>query len=206
VRRSQPSAERELRVRAVDARHPRVGDERDLPLARHEPAQLLERTDSDVDAAGRQDDVIGVAGSRVRRIPVERVAFLEQGAKPALVLREGPVAAAGSPPGVLDVDLQLHGHRALPEQPASRLARHRAAAQGDDCGVRLSQRPADGLGLQHTEGGFAPLAEDLRDRPPGLPLDLAIEVDEFAPQAVGDLAADGRLAGAHEADEGDVPV
>jgi hypothetical protein len=100
----------------------------------------------------------------------------------------------------------VHGHRALAEQPASRLARHRAAAQGDDCRPRLPQRPADGLGLQHAEGGLTPLVEDLRNRPPHVALDLTVEVHELPSHAVGDLAGDGRLAGPHEADQGDVPV
>jgi hypothetical protein len=206
VRRGQPGAQRELRVRAVDAGHPRVGDESELAFARHEHAEVLERADSDADAAGREDDVVGIACARVGRLAVERVALREQLAKAGLVLREGPVAAAGAAPGILDVDVQVDGDGSLPEQPTGRVARHRAAAERDYGRPVPPQGSAHGFGLEHAEGGLASLAEDLRHRPARLPLDLAVEVDELTLKAAGDLPPDGRLAGAHEADQGDVLV
>ena len=39
-----------------------------------------------------------------------------------------------------------------------------------------------------------------------LALELAVEVDELAAETVGELDPEGRLARAHEADEGDVAV
>jgi hypothetical protein len=50
------------------------------------------------------------------------------------------------------------------------------------------------------------VGEELRDRPPVLRLQLAIEVDEGPAEAVGHLCAQGRLAGAHEADEREMSV
>ena len=68
VRRREPPAERELRVRAVDAGDVRVGDERDRAVAGDELAEPLERAELDVDAGGGEDDVVGVV-ARPRRRP-----------------------------------------------------------------------------------------------------------------------------------------
>ena len=54
--------------------------------------------------------------------------------------------------------------------------------------------------------GFAALGEELGNRHPHNFLDLCVEVDELASDPRGDLYPDGRLAGAHEADQRDVPV
>jgi hypothetical protein len=37
-------------------------------------------------------------------------------------------------------------------------------------------------------------------------LDLAVEIDQPAPEPPGDLGSEGRLPRAHEADQRDVPV
>jgi hypothetical protein len=50
------------------------------------------------------------------------------------------------------------------------------------------------------------VGEELRDRPPVLRLQLAIEVEERPAELVRDLGAKGRLAGAHEPDEREVSV
>jgi hypothetical protein len=46
-------------------------------------------------------------------------------------------------------------------------------------------------------------SKDLGDRHAGRSLDLHVRIDEIQPQPRGQPAADGRLAGAHHADEHD---
>jgi len=53
---------------------------------------------------------------------------------------------------------------------------------------------------------FAAMGEELRDRPPLLRLQLAVEIDEGSAEPLRDLGAEGRLARAHEADEREVAV
>ena len=74
------------------------------------------------------------------------------------------------------------------------------------CGRARSEHLERGFLLAHPELDLAALREDLRDRPAQLALDLAVEVDESPAQPLGDLQAERRLAGAHEADEGEVTV
>ena len=94
----------------------------------------------------------------------------------------------------------------LAERLADLRARHRPTAQRNDLWRAVPERLERGLLLAHPELDLAPLREDLRDRLAQLALDLAVEVDESPAQALGDLQAERRLAGAHEADEGEVAV
>lgn len=81
---------------------------------------------------------------------------------------------------------------------------HQAAAGGDD-------RPGAGLEFlddgtfQLAEGALAIFREDPRDRLSGLLFDEIISVDKIEVQLCGDHLAHRRLAGAHEAGEGEIP-
>ncbi len=77
---------------------------------------------------------------------------------------------------------------------------HQAAAAGDH---RALGRVAalDELALQLAEGGLALGGEEFRDRAAPLPLDLMVAVQAGEAQPLRDRAADGGLAGAHEADQ-----
>ena len=94
----------------------------------------------------------------------------------------------------------------LAERLADPRARHRPAAERDHLRRARRERLERGLLLAHAELDLAALREDLRDRLAQLALDLAVEVDEPPAEAFGDLEAERRLAGAHEADEREVAV
>jgi hypothetical protein len=64
---------------------------------------------------------------------------------------------------------------------------------------------ADDLLLRTAKAGLAAL-EELRHGRAGTPLDLVVEVEERPPDAQGDLGGERRLAGAHEADERNMPL
>ena len=86
--------------------------------------------------------------------------------------------------------------RRLDGPPAEREHRRPLVVQGGN----------RGLGFEHPKPGLAPLLEQLRDRPPGRPRQLVVEIDQAPAQPVCHLQAERRLARAHEPDERDVPV
>ena len=74
------------------------------------------------------------------------------------------------------------------ERLADLSASHRAAAERDHARAAPRAALGDGVLLELAELGLAPLREELRDRRASSPLDLAVEVDERPPEALGDLA------------------
>jgi hypothetical protein len=92
------------------------------------------------------------------------------------------------------------------EALADALGARRAAAEREHRRHRVGERLDGELLLVLAERGLAALREDLRHRGVELVLDLAVEVDEGPPDALGHFRADGRLPGAHEADERDVTI
>ena len=93
----------------------------------------------------------------------------------------------------------------LAQRPLDSRRLDRAAAEREHGRALVVQRGHRRLGLEHAELDLPSLLEDLRDRPPDRPLELAVEVNEPASEPVGYLGAQLRLARPHEADERDVP-
>src|SRR5690242_10813225 len=81
----------------------------------------------------------------------------------------------------------------------------RSAADGDDARLAPVERRSDELRLELAERSLALRLEQVPDRP-FRTLDLVVDVVERPPQPFGDLAAERRLARAHEADEDEVAV
>ena len=96
--------------------------------------------------------------------------------------------------------------RALAQEPSRRLGAESPAAERDHLRLAGGESLERGLLLDLAERGLAPGLEDDGDRVAGARLDLAVEIDECAADPLGGLRADRRLAGPHEADQGDVPV
>ena len=87
--------------------------------------------------------------------------------------------------------------------PVGRPAEHPAAGRQDD---RLAQPegPLEAVLLGIAEALFSPFDEQHADAASGVGLDPAVEVDVAAPSPGCHEGADGRLAGAHAPDEGQV--
>src|SRR2546430_5555504 len=151
-------------------------------------------------ATGGEHDVVRIVRPAVGDLLVERLPALVELPEPRFVLRERPVAAAHALPRSLDVDLDQHGCRPLTQRFADRLCLNGAAAEGDHA-RRHRQRPERGPLLELAEGASL---EQLRNRP--LPrLDLCVHIEKRTVQQRRNLPAERRLAGAHEADQRDMP-
>jgi hypothetical protein len=180
--------------------------ERDSPSPRDELAQPLEQAGPGVDACGGEHDVIGIACSHVCRLLVERPALREQGPQLLFARGERASAVAAALPGLLHGYLEEHRHGPLAELPPGLLGEDRAAPEGEHGRLAPVERVARQLLLQNAELRLAAGGEELRDRDGSLRLELAVEVDQPTAEPFGNLGAHGRLAGAHEADQRDVPV
>ncbi len=203
MRRRQPAAERELRVGAVDPGDVRVGDESRGPVAGDELAQVGERARADVDAAGREDDVVGVARDGVGDPGVERRAELVAPPELVPVARERPGAALDPRPRRLDVHVEVDDEGAELLQQPPRL--DCAAAHRHDARLASAADATHEPRLELPERGLAPRLEQLPDWAVRR-LDLPVHVVERPPEPSRDLGADRRLAGAHEPDEDEVTV
>jgi hypothetical protein len=160
----------------------------------------------DVDTAGGENHVIGVARDRICSLLVGGETLFVEPAERAFVTRQRAVAAACPAPGLVCVDLDLHGGRAFAQETARLLGAERTAAERDHLRFARGQRFDCGLLLDLPERGLAPGFEDDGYRVAGPSLDLAVEVDERPAGPLRRLLADRRLAGSHEADERDVPA
>ena len=164
------------------------------------------RSRLDPDAEPREDDVVEVVGPGVGRILVQATAALVELPELLLVARERPRRPGDPVPRSVDLDLDEHGEGVLAERLADRRRLDRAAAERDHGGPLALERPQRLLGLEHPEALLALPAEEIRDRAARGLLDLLVEVDERPSDQVRDARAERRLAGAHEADEGEVAV
>ena len=113
----------------MDAVDDRLRDERRRRF--DEFGETLDRSDLDVDARGCENDAVGVVGTGIGDLVVERAADLEPAAELALVLRERPVAAARALPRGLDVDIE-NDNELVAQQLANLGRLDCAAADGDD--------------------------------------------------------------------------
>ena len=87
------------RVDPVQLGNPLVSDD-------HVSSRASVRSESD--SCRREHDAVGVTGTRVGELLVERKPSLEATAKLALVLRERPPAPPNAGPRRIDVDVEEH--------------------------------------------------------------------------------------------------
>lgn len=80
---------------------------------------------------------------------------------------------------------------------------HQTAAGGDD-GVAAGAEGTEHHLLVLTEGGLAPLGEDVGDGLPDFIFDQFVGVNESEAEMLGGQAADGGFARAHETDQGKI--
>jgi hypothetical protein len=137
---------------------------------------------------------------------VERAALFVERREPPRLARQRPVAGLrlDAAPGGLRRDVEEHGEAAVAEALARDGREHRPAPERDHR-VRLGEQPPDDALLERPERGLPVLVEDRRDAAAGLALDLAVGVEERPPEPRGQILAGRGLAGAHEADERQVP-
>jgi hypothetical protein len=159
-----------------------------------------------VDARGAEDDVVEIAGRGIGDIVVERQALLVQRAERSLVLRERPVSGAHALPGRPCVDLHVNGQRVLAQGVPDPRAGDRPTTEGDHRRLAAPKRVEGDGPLEHPELELPPPREQLGNRLVCAFLELAVEVEELAAEPASDLDPERRLAGAHEADERQVPV
>src|SRR5690606_17877535 len=118
-------------------------------------------------------------------------------------LQQRPHLVVAQPvPELPDRGIEPDHQRRLPHGTAIVRIEHRAAAGGDDH-VPHPRQVREQLGLAPPEAGLALQVEDRRDRYAAAALQLAIHVDEFAPEQASQAAPDRGLAGAGHADEED---
>ena len=202
VLRGEASAERELRVGAVDAGDVAVGDERYAAVARDQLAEALERPGLHVDAAGGEHDAVQVVCLRHCDLLVHAPAGLVEDAELAIVPGERAPRLADALPRSVDVDVDQHGE-VTGELGARRRRQHGAAPERDHRRLGAAQHLRRGALLGLAEHRLA-MREHHLDARPRLGLDLAVEIDERAAQPRSHLLAEGRLARAHEANEREV--
>ncbi len=179
----------------MELEHALVGDQRvSLRLA------------AELDPERRENHVVGVTGTDLGGLFVQRSAPLVEGAEVLGVLSERPGRPRDSFPRLVDLDLDEDRQRVLPQRLANRRRLHRAAAEGQYGRPVLAERLQCAFRLDHPEARLAFLLEQLRDRKPQRPLDLAVEVEEQPSDPSRDHGTDRRLPRAHVPDERDVPV
>ena len=140
---------------------------------------------------------------------VEGDAVVEEGADGVLgvvIVEEGAVAVAGgAAEDFLGGDDEPDDVAELAEEEAVFGAFDDAAAGGDDLALLffVEEGLEDGAFVV-AEGGFALGGEDFGDGVAGALDDEVVGIDEGVVEDVGEFAADGGLAGAHEANEDNV--
>src|ERR1035441_600422 len=132
-----------------------------------------------------------------------------------LVERGGCLGIAGEGAGGGQGDAGLDGFEGAIEPPGKAVVAEQeaiaglgesAAAEGQDGGASAFDGAdvlADDHGLDTAEFGFAAGGEDLGDGGMFGSLNLGVGIEEAPAQAMGEMAADGGLAGSHEADDVD---
>ncbi len=205
MRRDEAVAERFLGPGAVDAHHRGVRDECDWPVAGDELGEPVERTQLVMHTTGRQDGAVCVTGDGVGDLAVDRATLLIEPPERCLVLGKRTLRAAHALPGEPDVDVDQDGEGVARERVPDRRHGDRAASEGGDHRFfELQERRV--LRFELAKRSLSLLREDLGDRPALRPLDLLVRVDERTTEAPRHFAGDGRLSGAHEPHEREVPV
>jgi len=194
MRLREPGPERELGVHAVDAGDVRVGDERHVAASGDELAEPLQPAALDVDPRGSQNDVVGVPGDDVGDLRVDRAPLLVESPELVVVSSKWPFASFHALPRDVDVHVEPDDDRALPQQRTHLGRGDGSATEIGDHRLRALEHAADDLGLSRPERRLALLEQLERDVPVGL------HVRQAEPPG------DGRLTGAHETDEREMPV
>ena len=139
-----------------------------------------------VSAGGVDRDVRGVlVDGAPRRVQLRHVVAAQH---------RSPRRVTGSRQGLLEVDVEGRHDLRGPESPS---------AEGEHARLLRGQQVEDGAALGVTEGRLAVLGEVVRDGHPEALDQRGVAVDEGQAGARRQLAPDGGLAGAHEADEDD---
>ena len=206
VARTRARSERELDVHAVDPGDARVADDLDRPLAGNELAEPLERAELDVDAARGEHGAVDVARSRIRGVVVERLPLLVQRPERSLVLRQRPVAAADAAPRLLGVDLDEDGDGAI-SRALERIWSVPTAPPPSATTAGVDRAPGRRPRASTRGAGTPPRRRSRRSARSAPPRSISrVDVDERPPEPLRERRAERRLAGAHEADQGDVTV
>ena len=145
-------------------------------------------------------------GDREIGAPVDRLARFEQAADGRCRVRGLQQRPVGAAPDALhdhvDVGLEPDRDRLVADAVAGLLA-HEGAAAGGDHGRAAVEQPRDHPRLAIPEIRLAMGFENIRDRHAGRRLDLDIGIEKRQAQPGRQPPADGRLAGAHHADQHD---
>jgi hypothetical protein len=141
---------------------------------------------------------------RAGRPLVGRGALAVQRPERRAIAGQRPIAPRGARPGRPLVD--VHEDRDVPRQGrADPLGPQRPAAERDHPAVGALEQLAGDLLLARPERRLALAVEHVGDRLAQLLLEEPVRVLGLLAQSRGDLVGDGRLAGAHEADEDQGP-
>src|ERR671918_433081 len=129
----------------------------------------------------------------------------------AVVRNEPAQAVAGSRPDVVaccsqDRVLQIARVRIRDESDARQLRAERAASELDDRGDSSREGLHRRALLQLAERFLTTLREEIRDRDLTLLLEDRVDRDERPAELRGETGAEGRLPGAHEADERNMAI
>ena len=164
----------------------------------------------------RRDDAVdniamsaGPASNVKVRLGIEWPPLVGQPAKRFSAIRgpeERTRVAAACPVGQhLDRRIEPDGDRAFVEDSAGAGIDERPAAGRDDSNLSFDQA-SDQAPLAVAKIGFAVALEHFGGRKTGGILDFGIAVDKGQAEPPGETPADGRFAGAHQADEDDRAV
>ncbi len=173
---------------------------------REQHVALRPRTGLDLDAESGEHNAVEVAGPRVRRLLIEAPTPLVELPELLGILGERPHRLRDAIPRRVDVDLHQHGQRVLSERLADCRRLDRTPTERNHGGPFTFEHPHGLARLEHPEARLAFVPKEVGDRAPHGLLDLLVEVEELPADQVGHAGAERRLAGAHEADEGDVAV
>jgi hypothetical protein len=157
----------------------------------------------ELDLQGGQKDTVHVRRPPLCDSLVKSLTLLVEPPEVSLVAGERALAASHAGPRVVGRDLKPNREGAQVEEAPDLLGRDRPAAKSDHRRFVCAEHLRGQLRLEDAKLRFASFLEDPRDRPVPA-LELLVQVDEGPLRQACDLAAHGRLPGAHEADEGEV--
>src|SRR4051812_6869732 len=143
---------------------------------------------------------------RVGDLVVETASPLVERVELRLVLCKRAIAATASLPGGLGVDLEEDGERAVAQLVLDRRRLHGPAAEGDHSRIRQAEGCDRVTLFLQAELGFSAALKEIGNRRAQILLEVPVEIDERTPETIRDLGPERRLAGAHEADEGEVTL
>ena len=152
----------------------------------------------------REHDSVAVVGGRVGDLAVQPADARSQSAVNALSSRASGRSLVGTRSHAVAASTSSHRRTLSRSNRRRPSGLDRAAAERDHRSRLASASTASRRPRDSRNAASPSRSEDLRDRVARVRLDPPVDVDERPADAHGDLRAERRLAGAHEADEGDV--